>query len=803
MKNFSSDQLRALLAGELSSEQELEIANAIELDPVLLKRLELLSGSGEWQLGSAPTPIEAVSPSLESAIERVIFESRIEHLSTVASGSEPLDMGHSESDGGQNSHSLHFAIAVPGVRIVREIGRGGMGVVYEGWDENVGRKVAIKQLLPIRGTADNAKDRLLQEARAAGSLLHPNIVSIYGVHFQNDMPVLVQQHVEGESLQDRINSKRYLSWQECADIAKQIAAGLEAAHAAGIVHRDLKPDNILIEASTNIVRIADFGIAKQRSVTGLTVSDKIAGTPAYMSPEQTAGDSLDARSDLFSLGSVLVAAVTGTPPFGLDDPFVVMDRIRTQDAKRLSVLVPNCPAWLDAIVDRLLQKNRDKRIASASELSSALQLQSLPSAKSNLRPSAKAMLAMGVGALAVLVFLSLWQKNGSKDPSTTNSQSVASTVAIESGENPASSFVPSKPVWIRRDSSQFDSLAEAIESASDGDIIEIGADLECDSIEIRGKNLTLRGASQERPVLRSASQTSSGGNSEAYFIRTFADLKLEGIEIRWITSTQVPFFDEKKINAVVGAAPGTRLVIDQCRVVRSAGGVCLATGGNLEMHGTCVEGGSIALAWLGHHSQVVLEDSVFESKIGIAIVYPNANVAVYSRSSLKLRNCTIRALDAIGAMLARRPDEPVSIQMQDSILDSGHAISLVSLFAPVRELIESQPIPCLRSCIDLSEARCLYDDRCVFLATRRIRSAERAFPTSVSSLDQWLALRSSEADSTIEGNVARTAKMTRIPATNAEAWLDTYQFEPTSGIPLPSWADQVGPRENSMRYHPL
>ena len=801
MKNYTSDHLRALLAGELSCDQELEIANAIEHDPVLLKRMEFLSGSGEWQLGSAPKPIETVSPSLESAIERVVFESRIEHLSTVSSGSESRDLGRPEADGAQNSDSLHFAIAVPGIRIVREIGRGGMGVVYEGWDENVGRKVAIKQLLPIRGSAGNAKDRLLQEARAAGSLFHPNIVSIYGVHFQNDMPVLVQQYVEGETLQDRINSKRYLSWPECVDIAKQIAAGLEAAHAAGIVHRDLKPDNILIEASTNIVRIADFGIAKQRAVTGLTARDKIAGTPAYMSPEQTAGESLDARSDLFSLGSVLVAAVTGTPPFGLDDPFVVMDRIRTQAANRLSVLVPNCPAWLDEIVDRLLQKALATRMASASELSSALQHQTPPRAKSNLRPGAKGMLVVGVGVLAVFAFLSLLQNNGSKDTSKTDSQSITSTDATEPEGNPSNDFVPSKPVWIRRDSSQFDSLADAIESASDGDIIEIGADLECDPITIRGKKLTLRGASKERPVLRSERQNSNGGNSDAYFIRAETDLRLEGITIHWITSAQTPFFDEKKLNAVVGVAPGARLVIDQCKVVRSAGGVCLVAGGNLEMRRSCVEGGSIAIAWFGQHSQVELEDSVLEGKMGIAVIYPLANVAVHSRSILKIKNCTIRALDAIGAMLSRRPDEPVSIQMQDSIFDAGHAISLVSLSVTVRELIESQPIPSLRSCIDWSEARCLYNDKCDFLITRKIKFVERAYPTSVASLEQWLALRSSETDSTIEGNVSRTAKMSRIPATGADALMDSYQFQSTSGIPLPSWTDQVGPRENSMQYH--
>ncbi len=800
MENFSSDQLKALLAGELSSEQELEIANAIEHDPELLKRLERLSGSGDWQLGSAPTPIETVSPSLESVIERVVFESRIEHFATVPSGAEHLDLDYPELDGAQNSDSLHFAVVVPGIRVVREIGRGGMGVVYEGWDEHVGRKVAIKQLLPIRRSASIAKEMLLQEARAAGSLLHPNIVSIYGVHFRNDMPVLVHQYVEGESLQDRIDSKRYLSWQECVEIAKQIASGLEAAHAAGIVHRDLKPDNILIEASTNIARIADFGIAMQSTVAGLTVSDKIAGTPAYMSPEQTTGESLDARSDLFSLGSVLVAAVTGTPPFGLDDPFVVMDRIRTQDAKRLSVLVPNCPAWLDEIVHRLLQKDLFTRIASASELSSVLRLQSPSPSKSNRRRIANAMLVVGVGILAVLAFLSLLQRNGSKSQSKTNSQAVEATAGIESGGTPANTFVPSKSVWIRRDSSEFDSLAEAIEYASDGDEIEIGADLECEPITIRGKKLTLRGTSHERPVLRSASRSSSVVNSEAYFIRTEADLRLEGIEIHWLTTAQLPFFDEKKLNAVVGAAPGTRLVIDQCKIVRSSGGVCLATGGNLEMRRTCIEGGSIAFAWLGQHSQVVLEDSTLESKMGIAIVYPLANVPVYSRSSLKLKNCEIRALDAIGAMLARRPDEPVRIQVQDSIFDTEHAISLVSLAATTRDQIESQPIPALSTCIDWSEARCVYDEKCNFLITRRIKIAERAFPTSVSSHEQWLALRPKEGDVSIAEDTSLTAKMTRIPATSAEASMESYRFESPSGITLPSWVDQIGPRENTMRH---
>lgn len=788
MGNVSSDQLKALLAGELSTEQESAIENALERDPVLLDRLERLSGSGHWLKGGAAVPIEAISPCLQSAIERVVSESGIERLSTVQSESEVLDLEFSESEDTVSNDSLQFAIAVPGIRIVRELGRGGMGIVYEGWDEHVGRKVAIKQLLPMRGSAQHAKERLLQEARAAGSLLHPNIVSIYGVHFQNDMPVLVQQYVEGETLQDRINSKRFFTWQQCVDIAKQIASGLEAAHAAGIVHRDLKPDNILIESSTNIVRIADFGIAKQSTVTGLTASDKIAGTPAYMSPEQTAGDTLDARSDLFSLGSVLVAAVAGTPPFGLDDPFVVMDRIRTQDAKRLSVISLDCPAWLDDVVDRLLRKDRSKRIASASELIAALRLQSLPRSRSSVNRT-RGKLVIGVGFVAVFAILFAWLQVG-KDRSSDDLQTAEPTIA--SKETTSSSFVPSKSIWNRRDASEYDSLTHAIDAAGDGDVIEIGADLECEPISIRGKKLTLRGAANVRPVIRSANQKSSSENSDAYFIRTETDLTLEGIEIHWIASAQTPFFDERKLNAVVGAAPGTRLVIDRCKIVRSAGGVCLATGGHLEMRRTTIEGASVALAWFGHHSQALVEDSVLDSRVGIAVVYPLVNAAVYSRSSLTLRHCTIRAVDAISAMLSSRPDEPANIQLQDTIFDTGHAVTLMSLSTTVRDHIESQPIAALQSCIQLSESKCVYDSKCDFLITRRVKLVERANRTRVSNLEQWLAL-SSNADSAEETR-SIIAKLIRIPSESGIANQIQYRFESLSADPLPSWIDQVGPK---------
>jgi hypothetical protein len=176
MHSYTSDQLKALLSGQLSPEQEAALARDIELDPKLLNRLEMLSGSGIWSIGSAPAPREPNSSKLQTVIERVVSESRIERVF----GSQPPEV--------QNAWDYlgpHEPLTVPGIKLVREIGRGGMGVVYEGWDELVGRKVALKQLLPVRSAANNAKERLLQEARAAGALQHPNIVSICLSSFSN------------------------------------------------------------------------------------------------------------------------------------------------------------------------------------------------------------------------------------------------------------------------------------------------------------------------------------------------------------------------------------------------------------------------------------------------------------------------------------------------------------------------------------------------------------------------------------------------------------------------------------------
>ena len=776
MPSYTTDELKALLAGQLSPERESEIALNIELDSTLRNRLELLSGSEIWSIGSAPVPTEPSSPKLASVIERVVSESRIERVSGSGSTGETVstvDMEHCEP------------LLVPGIRIVREIGRGGMGVVYEGWDELVGRKVAIKRLLPIRSSNSNAKDRMLQEARAAGALLHPNIVSIYGVQLQDDMPILVQQFVEGETLQSRIDSQCYLSWQECVDVAKQIALGLGAAHAAGIIHRDLKPDNILIEDKTNIVRIADFGIAKHSRSSGLTVNDHVAGTPAYMSPEQTEGEALDARSDLFSLGSVLVAAATGLPPFGLDDPFVVMDRIRNQSATNLKSLRPDYPDWLSGVIDRLLSKDRQHRIANAEALLTAISHQA-DSQNGTPVSSSYRRLLLGVAlcALAMLPVLAWWNSSVSKTSQPGNGQTMMAEVVTPP-------FIPSKPVWIRRNNAEFDSLASAVESAIDGDTIEIGEDLECVPITIQSKHLTLKGSASHRPLLKSAESNNTESSSDAYFLRAESDLTLDGIDIDWQTTAQSPLFNgEKILNAVVGSAPGTRMIIRDCKIHRSPGGVCVAVGGNLEAKNSTFSGASVALAWLGHHSQAEMENCELAGRIGVAIMYPLANVVTYKKSQLNIKHSIIRAVDAVSPMLSRQIDVPVALRIQDSILDSKHTVSLISLSNVFREKLESLPVGILKSSIEWHESRCVYDVNCEHLITRRIKNVERRYSTNVSNLKQWQNQVHGEAE---KDSSSISVHLTRRPDEPSSIGQPLYHMVPTTEQPLPPWAREAGP----------
>ena len=263
-----------------------------------------------------------------------------------------------------------------------EIGRGGMGVVYNARDERLKRRVAVKVLPPELGFREEIRIRFLREAETAARLSHPHIVPIHSVGESPDgLVYFVMAYVDGEPLSAKLKRRGRLPPEEARRIMVETADALGAAHAVGIIHRDVKPDNILLEGSRGRVVVTDFGIAKAlSSTTGgatLTATGVAIGTPHYMSPEQAAGDrEIDGRSDLYSLGVVSYQMLVGELPFQAPTvPGVLMKQI-TERAPLVSAKRPDCPEDLTAAVMRCLEKDPDDRWPTAEALRRALESRS-------------------------------------------------------------------------------------------------------------------------------------------------------------------------------------------------------------------------------------------------------------------------------------------------------------------------------------------------------------------------------------------------------------------------------------------
>lgn len=284
---------------------------------------------------------------------------------------------HDEASFGRTDHILSFLSPTDdprmlgrfgGYEVAGVVGCGGMGVVLKGLDVALNRYVAIKALAPHLATSAAARLRFAREARAAAAVVHENVIAIHAVAEANGLPYLVMPYVRGPSLQKRLDAQGPLATAEILRIGRQAAAGLAAAHAQGLVHRDIKPGNILLEDGIERLTITDFGLARAADDASLTRSGVIAGTPQYMSPEQARGDSIDARSDLFSLGSVLYSLCTGRAPFRAETSFGVLRRITDETPRSIGELNPEIPDWLTLIIGRLHAKDPAARYGSADEV---------------------------------------------------------------------------------------------------------------------------------------------------------------------------------------------------------------------------------------------------------------------------------------------------------------------------------------------------------------------------------------------------------------------------------------------------
>jgi serine/threonine protein kinase len=268
------------------------------------------------------------------------------------------------------SQDHHAVDHIGKYRVLGILGKGGMGIVYKGLDPDIEREVAIKTIRfdtsPDGPVKEEMLSRVIREAKAAGRLNHPNIITIYDVIRERDLTYIVMHYVEGQTLQTLIESGKVFSPREVIGVLKPVAEALDYAHQNGIVHRDIKPANILIETSGKPF-LADFGVARMETST-MTGPGTTIGTLSYMSPEQVMGKSIDGRADIFALGVILFELLAGQKPFPGDNLSTIVYKIVHEEPRPITELNRDLPAGYEAVIGRALAKDPEVRYQTAGDL---------------------------------------------------------------------------------------------------------------------------------------------------------------------------------------------------------------------------------------------------------------------------------------------------------------------------------------------------------------------------------------------------------------------------------------------------
>src|SRR5436190_17878835 len=262
--------------------------------------------------------------------------------------------------------------------IERTLGKGAMGVVYEGIDPRLGRRVAIKTILKSHLDADTAKEysmRFVREAQAVARLNHPNIVQVYDFGEEGDIAYLVMEFIKGKELKAFFDANERFDLKEAVRIMAELCDALDFAHNAGIIHRDIKPANVMLDAQAR-TKLTDFGVARvqdsDKTSVERTQAGTMVGTPAYMSPEQITGGNIDKRTDVFSAGIILYQFLTGEKPFTGSGAWTIAKKIIQEEPPLPSSLNNAITPLFDAVVNKALAKNPDQRFQSARDLAVAL-----------------------------------------------------------------------------------------------------------------------------------------------------------------------------------------------------------------------------------------------------------------------------------------------------------------------------------------------------------------------------------------------------------------------------------------------
>lgn len=731
----SQEGLSSLLSGNLNDAATIQFEKTLGSNESLRKQLDDLSGltelSGEMkQLGAVSSPH---SDALKKAIQALLRDG----VSLIDRAAALIDV-EIDSDN---------------IILKRPIGSGAMGVVYEGYDQHLGRAVAVKLLSSNWKDNPAAKERLVREAQAAAQLQHENVVAIHSIHPLGDRPYIVQQFVAGESLQKRINRVGRLPLDEVQSLAIQLAKGLSAAHRCGLVHRDLKPDNILIENETGIVRIADFGLVKRQGSEQMTQEGVIAGTPAYMSPEQTRGESLDARSDLFSLGLVLYRVATGKQPFEGDDPYVVMDQIRNRTPTSLTMLVPELPTTWIAAVDKLMAKERDARFATASQFLEVIH----PETRSPIDPSVGTIPRsnkkrtfllgglIGAGCISFGAF-GLWQlwdatQSSGDNASPVNVLPMPGAMVPFTGKESKGVVAESVAFQASNNSRRFLKLSDAVEAADDGATILVfgTGTVVTESIRITGKSLKIIATPSARVILR-ANDLPAGIKEP--LISSDRDLLLSGLTIESSRTGSVTL--ELPVQSILHNKGG-KLTMDRCKIEATLRCICIVSlGGDVVINNSTILSAE-GLVFGSTHPNVSLkvQNSFLDSRdcfdfiagdgIGLDTLTEGK-----ADGTIILDHVSISAACAFRFGLTRVAKRPIRIALSNCVLDCE---SVVELFTKTPNRIDLlTPDGMVKNMDELmmwTEDRCILRKGTQFLSSFVAKRQGKKFQPPFRTWDDW------------------------------------------------------------------